>query len=216
MEPEAPRAAKARDRVLRAAMDIIVERGLDRLRLAEIARRTSMSEGHVLYYFGTKDQILIDTLVWSESRLTDRRRKAIAATDPGWDQLCVFVEQYLPKDYRDPVWALWVEAWARRHVEGRTAPLRQTAEVWEADLLAVLERGAAAGMFGPVPATFVKRLIALMNGFAVEILERVIRRPEVLDAVLEHCRLELDVSTPDGSRARDGKQSKTRPSATRR
>jgi AcrR family transcriptional regulator len=213
MEPEGPRAAKARDRVLRAAMDIIVERGLDRLRLAEIARRTKMSEGHVLYYFGTKDRILIDTLVWSESRLTGRRRRAISAVAPGWDQLRVFVEQYLPKDFRDPVWALWVEAWARRHVEGRTAPLRQTADVWEADLVAILERGAEAGAFGPVPQTFVKRLIALMNGFAVEILERVIRRSEVLDAVLEQCRLELD--TANGSRARDGKGSERSPSAIR-
>jgi hypothetical protein len=36
---EAPRAARARDRVLRASMDIIVERGLDRVRLAETAQR---------------------------------------------------------------------------------------------------------------------------------------------------------------------------------
>jgi AcrR family transcriptional regulator len=191
VEAEAPRAAKARDRVLRAAMDIIVERGLDRLRLAEIARRTKMSEGHVLYYFGTKDRILIETLVWSEAGVTERRRAAIGAAEPGWDQLRVFVDHYLPRDFEDPVWALWVESWARRHVEGRAAPLRETADVWESDLVAILERGALAGAFGPAPPTFTKRVIALMNGFSVEVLERVVDREDVLDLVLEQCRLEL-------------------------
>ena len=38
MEAPAPRGARAGDRVLRDSMDIIVERGLDRVRLAEIAR----------------------------------------------------------------------------------------------------------------------------------------------------------------------------------
>lgn len=77
MAPSAPRAARARGRVLRAAMDIIVERGLDGVRLADIARRARMSEGHVLYYFRTKNQILIETLVWSEEQLAGRRQSAI-------------------------------------------------------------------------------------------------------------------------------------------
>src|ERR671937_93275 len=100
----APRGARARDRVLRAAMGTIVERGLDGVRLAEIARRSNMSEGHVLYYFGTKSRILIETLIWSEERLTRRRREAIASASAGWDQLRTFVDLYLPRDFEDPVW----------------------------------------------------------------------------------------------------------------
>jgi AcrR family transcriptional regulator len=192
MEAEAPRAARARDRVLRAAMDIIVDRGLDRVRLAEIARRANMSEGHVLYYFGTKNRILAETLVWSEAGVTKRRRAALEAAAPGWDQLGVFVDFYLPRDYQDPVWALWVEAWARRHIEDQTAPLRQTAETWRHDLLLILDRGRQQGAFGKSPLSFANRLIALMNGFAIEILERASQRDEVVETVLEQCHLELD------------------------
>jgi AcrR family transcriptional regulator len=192
MEAEAPRAARARDRVLRAAMDIIVDRGLDRVRLAEIARRANMSEGHVLYYFGTKNRILAETLVWSEAGVTERRRAALEAAAPGWDQLEVFVDFYLPRDYQDPVWALWVEAWARRHIEDQTAPLRQTAETWRHDLLLILDRGRQQGAFGKSPLSFANRLIALMNGFAIEILERASQRDEVVETVLEQCHLELD------------------------
>ena len=45
------------------------------------------------------------------------------------------------------------------------------------------------------PATFTRRLIALMNGFSVEILERIVRREEVIGLVMEQCRLELDPRT---------------------
>lgn len=192
METEAPRAARARDRVLRASMDIIVERGLDRVRLAEIARRANMSEGHVLYYFGTKNRILAETLVWSEAAVTHRRRAALSSTTAGWDQLRVFVDLYLPRDYQDPVWALWVEAWARRHIEDQTAPLRETAETWRHDLLEILDRGREQEAFGPIPPSFLSRLIALMNGFAIEILERASEREDVVETVLEQCHLELD------------------------
>jgi AcrR family transcriptional regulator len=198
----APRGARARDRVLRAAMDTIVERGLDGVRLAEIARRSKMSEGHVLYYFGTKNRILIETLLWSEERLTRRRREAIAAAGPGWDQLRTFIDLYLPRDFQDPVWGLWVEAWARRHVEDHGVPLRQTSDAWEADLLAILDRGEDTGTFSARPPTFAKRLIALMNGFSVQILERAVERDEVIETVLEQCRIELgSANGRDGGRS---------------
>jgi len=191
-----PRAAQARDRVLRAAMDIIVERGLDGVRLAEIARRSNMSEGHVLYYFGTKDRILVETLVWSEAKLARRRRGTIERAEPGWAQLRVFIGQYLPRDYKDPYWALWVESWARRHVAELGVPLRATAEAWEADLLAILDRGTEVGAFAARLPTFTSRLVALMNGFAVEILERTVRRDDVVELVMEQCRIELEPRTP--------------------
>src|SRR5262245_32058751 len=104
-------------------MDIIVERGIDQLRLAEISRRTGMSTGHVLYYFGTKDRILIETLLWAEEGLARRRRAAIEAVPPGWPQLETFVTHFLPEGVDSPVWSLWVEMWARRHAVDRAADL---------------------------------------------------------------------------------------------
>ena len=46
---------RSRDRVLLAALDLITEVGIDRVRLAEIARRASMSSGQVMYYFTSKE-----------------------------------------------------------------------------------------------------------------------------------------------------------------
>src|SRR5512133_1380079 len=191
MAETAPRAARARDRVMRAAMDIIGDRGLDGLRLAEIARRANMSEGHVLYYFVTKNRILVETLRWGEGTLAERRRRSLADAAPGWTQLEILIDLYLPRDFEDPLGALWVEAWARRHIESDVAPLRETSEAWANDLDDVLERGRGAGAFADPPSSFARRLFALMNGFAVQILERVETRDEVLAIVLEQCRVEL-------------------------
>jgi AcrR family transcriptional regulator len=172
-------------------MTVIVERGLDQLRLSEIARMTGMSTGHVLYYFGTKDRILIETLQWAEEDLAVRRREAIAAAAPGWEQLRVYVDHYLPRSVDDPVWALWVEIWARRHRDKHIPRLRSTAAGWERDLKVILRRGRRAGAFTGGDGTFVTRLDALMNGFAVQILERTRRRDEVVTLVLEQCEIEL-------------------------
>ena len=189
MDPAA--GLSPQDRVLRAAMDIIVERGLGELRLAEISRRTGMSTGHVLYYFGTKDRILIETLKWNEADLATRRKLTLSATPPGWDQLKEFIRCYLPEGVSDPVWALWVEAWAQRHRDVYAGEVRQTAAGWDRDLRAVLRRGRAAGAFSGGGGSFPRRLIALMDGLAIQILQGTRDGAQATALTLEQCRVEL-------------------------
>jgi AcrR family transcriptional regulator len=172
-------------------MDIIVERGLDQLRLAEIARRTKMSTGHVLYYFGTKDRILVETLQWCEGGVRQRRRAAISAAVPGWPQLRVFIDYYLPSSPDDPTWALWVEIWARRHSDKDVVVINEMAAGWQRDLRSILRRGRQAGAFVGGYGSFPVRLTALMNGFAVHVLEKTRGVDEVTDLTLEQCRIEL-------------------------
>src|SRR5580700_11519712 len=57
---------RSRDRVLQAALDLITEAGIDQVRVAEIARRAGMSSGQVMYYFTSKEHILLETLAWCE------------------------------------------------------------------------------------------------------------------------------------------------------
>ncbi|MGB8944903.1 MAG: helix-turn-helix domain-containing protein, partial [Streptomyces sp.] len=48
-------------------MEMIAERGLEKLTMAALGREVGMSSGHLLYYFRTKDELLLRTLEWSES-----------------------------------------------------------------------------------------------------------------------------------------------------
>ncbi|MFD0359689.1 TetR/AcrR family transcriptional regulator, partial [Streptomyces sp. NPDC127110] len=61
--------APPREDVLAAAMATIAERGLEGLTMAGLGRQVGMSSGHLLYYFGSKDELLLQTLEWSEAAL---------------------------------------------------------------------------------------------------------------------------------------------------
>src|SRR6476660_2660011 len=86
-----PHGQRSRDRVLQASLELIAEVGIDRVRLAEIARRAGMSSGQVMYYFTTKEHILFETLAWSEHEEGMRRKAALAKVTGAWRQLERFI-----------------------------------------------------------------------------------------------------------------------------
>ena len=68
---------RSRERILKAAVELITEAGIDQVRVAEIARRASMSSGQVMYYFTSKEHILLETLAW-------RDHQDLIRTRPPW------------------------------------------------------------------------------------------------------------------------------------
>jgi len=64
-----------RERILQAAMDTIAERGMARLRMADVGERVGMSPGHILYYYRSKQRLLLETLRWSDDRLAEQRAR---------------------------------------------------------------------------------------------------------------------------------------------
>ena len=53
---------KTRERIIAAASKILAEKGYDATTLREIAREAQAGPGLVHYYFGGKDQLLIEVL----------------------------------------------------------------------------------------------------------------------------------------------------------
>ncbi|MER5640706.1 TetR/AcrR family transcriptional regulator [Kitasatospora sp. NPDC002227] len=172
-EPRTRRAARPREEVYAAARAAIADHGLAKLTMAGLGKQLQMSAGHLLYYFGSKDQLLLETLRWSEEQLGERRRAALQVPG-GWAQLAAYTELYLPEGPGDPRWILWLEVWGRSpaSAEIRQGQLEIEAP-WQADLVALLESGAAAGEFttdpaGP-PADRAVQLRALLDGLAVPV-----------------------------------------------
>ena len=56
-----------REQMLRAAAELIGERGFSETRIADVARRAGASPALVIYYFATKDQLLTEALRFSEA-----------------------------------------------------------------------------------------------------------------------------------------------------
>ncbi|WP_372341266.1 TetR/AcrR family transcriptional regulator [Streptomyces sp. CC224E] len=171
-------------------MAMIAEHGLERLTMAALGREVGMSSGHLAYHFGSKDELLLRTLEWSEGRLGARRRELLAGAAGVRERLDAYVDLYVPDAARDPHWTLWLEVFNRSRAFGDDARARQAAieGAWHRDLVALLAEGISRGEFRPVdPDRFATRLRALLDGFSIHVAIglRGVERAQVLVHVRE-------------------------------
>ncbi|WP_078888988.1 TetR/AcrR family transcriptional regulator [Streptomyces sclerotialus] len=153
-------------------MVAIAEGGLAALTMSALAKRLGTSGGHILYYFGSKDLLLLEALRFSEAKLAGERRALLARRLGAVRMLDAFVDLYLPRGARDPRWMLWIELWARTAVN---EPLREAQEeldrAWREDLAALLAKGVAQGRFAPGDcAGRASELLALLDGLSTRVV----------------------------------------------
>lgn len=181
-------AQDRRNQALEAAMLAIAERGLDAVSMRDIAVRAGMSAGHILYYFGSKDALLLEVLRWSEDDLAQRRRAALAQVRGRDRRLRRFCEWYLPDAANDPRWNLWAQLAARPPTDPATKrELLAMLQAWVDDLAAIVGDAASA-----------ERHCSLMDGLAMDILLELPgrTRARALRIVTEAMARDLEGSTP--------------------
>ncbi|GGT16972.1 TetR/AcrR family transcriptional regulator [Streptomyces purpureus] len=163
----------AQERMLEEAMSAIAEDGLAALTMSALAERLGTSGGHILYYFGSKDRLLLEALRWSEAALTEERKALLARRVTAERKLDLFLELYLPRGPRDPRWTLWIELWARTPANEELRQAQEEMDLgWQQDLEALLARGVDAGRFAPdldVPAR-ASELLALLDGLSTRVV----------------------------------------------
>jgi AcrR family transcriptional regulator len=161
--------------VLLAAVDAFAERGADGVRLKDISDRVGMSPGHILYYFGRKDRVLLETLRWSENELTEQRRAELARMRSPWRAIERFIDLYLPESDADPRWNLWAQVSVRPPVDREDQVLLgQLEAAWIEDLAGWVGLGLESGVFRwPARAedaeSFALRWVLVMNGAAEQV-----------------------------------------------
>ncbi|MDF3302544.1 TetR/AcrR family transcriptional regulator [Streptomyces tropicalis] len=180
-------------------MEMIAERGLEKLTMAALGREVGMSSGHLLYYFRSKDELLLQTLEWSERGLGAERGRLLTRTAPARERLDAYVGLYVPDGHRDPHWTLWLEVWNRSKNAADDARDRQVAieGAWHRDLAALVAEGVSRGEFRAVDADrFATRLRALLDGFSIHVAIGL--RGTGRAQVLAHVREFLDESLAAG------------------
>jgi len=187
---------RSRDRVLQAAVELITEAGIDKVRVAELARRASMSSGQVMYYFTSKEHILLETLAWQDNQDFIRTLAAMANVKGAWRQLERFVGLYLPAGPADPTWILWIEAWARApHNREVSQFLEELFAPWSEALAAIVAGGIEDGVFAPSEAVddFTIRFTAMLDGFALLRLRHMHKpsRKRLIELAMTSARAEL-------------------------
>ncbi|MEV6948491.1 TetR/AcrR family transcriptional regulator [Streptomyces sp. NPDC051172] len=166
--------APPREQLLAAAMAMIAERGLEKLTMAALGREVGMSSGHLLYYFRTKDELLLQALEWSEGRLGAERGRLLAHGGTARERLDAYVDLYVPDGHRDPHWTLWLEVWNRSQSAAAESAARDRQAaiegVWHRDLVALIAEGVSRAEFRRVdPDRYATRLRALLDGFSIHV-----------------------------------------------
>ncbi|MEX2274414.1 MAG: TetR/AcrR family transcriptional regulator [Actinomycetota bacterium] len=176
-----------RERVLRAAAEAIAERGFADTRIADIADRAGMSPGHVMYYFSSKEELLLEALRFSEdSRFYDGLAAELDRAPGAAGRLARFIELSIPGGARDEQWTLWLELWTRAvHDPTIVDRLEQRDARWTDALAAILREGIADGSFDPVDIRTCEELSMLLTGYAIQITSGMPSYPR--DAAVRAC-----------------------------
>ena len=167
-------ADQRREQMLRAALEVIAERGYPETRIADVAERAGTSPALVIYYFKTKDQLLTEAIRFSEDTWYEAGTRRMAAISTAAGRLEELVAMScLPEADAEPQssWLLWLDLWAQAVRHPEVAGVRQKFdERWRETICALVLDGQEAGEFGPVdPADFAVTLSALLDGLAVQI-----------------------------------------------
>ena len=174
------RGDRRRRQIVEAALEEIRSQAVADVQLAAVAARAGLGPSHVLYYFGSRDEVLIAAVAHAEQALAAGRGERLRAIADPAERLAAFVDAYLPDDRHDPVWKLWIEGWLRSPSRGEFAVVGQEADQgWMADLVGCLEHAAAAGGALPDPApVYARRFIWFLDGLAVHLLADHVAREE--------------------------------------
>ncbi len=163
-----------REQMLRAALDVIVERGYADTRIADVAERTGTSPALVIYYFKTRDQLLTEAIRYSEDTWYAEFLLRLETIPTAAGRLTELIGMNcLPGADPEPhsYWLLWLDLWALSPRNPGVAAVREKSdERWREAIRSIVLAGQDAGEFSPVDADdFTITLSALLDGLAVQI-----------------------------------------------
>jgi AcrR family transcriptional regulator len=163
-----------REQMLRAALDVIADRGYADTRIADVAERIGISPALVIYYFKTKDQLLTESIRYLDNLwyADGQRRMAELPTAAARIEEIVAMS-CLPEADTEPrsSWTLWLDFWALAARNPEVARLRQKDdENWRDMIGSVVRSGQEAGEFRALDSdSFAILLCSLLDGLAIQI-----------------------------------------------
>jgi AcrR family transcriptional regulator len=175
-----PRQRRSKDRhqeILEAAARVITDRGLADTRISDIAERCGVSPGLILYYFDSKDRLLVEALTHANDQFYLRLSRELRRTPSARDQLARIVELsvpgLLPEYERLDEWALWVEIWVRALRDPNLAKEREELDRrWRRSIADIIRRGRSTGEFpeGRDAEDLGLQIGAMIDGLAIQVL----------------------------------------------
>lgn len=160
-----------RIQMLRAAAELVCERGFSETRISDVAKRAGVSSALVIYYFGTRDRLLVDALRYSEESFYEAAERMLAEIPSLHERLSVLVQWTCVPNADNEIpgaWGLWFDLWAQafRHDEVKAGRVELDAR-WRRMIVDAVE---SADLDIDVDARmFALEFSALLDGLSIQV-----------------------------------------------
>jgi AcrR family transcriptional regulator len=164
--------------ILEAAARVITNRGLAETRISDIAEQCGVSPGLILYYFASKDRLLVEALTYANDRFYLEQSRDLRRMSSARQQLDRLIELsvpgLLPEFERLDEWALWIEIWVRALRDPTMAQEREVLDRrWRQSIADIVRHGRSTGEFsenGVDADELGLRIGAFIDGLAIQVL----------------------------------------------
>ncbi|HEV7419965.1 MAG TPA: TetR/AcrR family transcriptional regulator [Mycobacterium sp.] len=161
--------------MLRAAAELICERGFGDTRIADVAKRAGVSSALVIYYFGTRDRLLVDALRHSEESFYEAAEKMLAEVTSLRERLSLLIKWTCVPEADNEIpgaWGLWFDLWAQafRHDEVKAGRVELDARWRKMIVDAIKSAEASDELEVDVDARlFALEFSALLDGLSIQV-----------------------------------------------
>jgi len=201
MQGDPPAVDARRRQLLRAAARVIGRRGFADTRVTDVAREAGVSSALVIYYFGTRDQLLIAALRHAEDAFYEAFWARVAQDESAagrLERIVGLVVQPRELDDMPGSWVLWLDvlAQAPRHPELAQDRVELDAR-WRSTIIDVVRYGIRRGEFAEVDAEqFGLMLTSVLDGLALQLVlaDPVVTAERARAVVAELCERYLGVA----------------------
>ena len=156
--------------MLRAAAELICERGFGDTRIADVAKRAGVSSALVIYYFGTRDRLLVDALRYSEESFYEAAEQMLAEVPSLREQLSLLIHWWCVPEGAGEIpgaWGLWFDLWAQafRHDEIKAGRAELDAR-WRKMIIHALD---SSELSARDKRMFALEFAALLDGLSIQV-----------------------------------------------
>jgi AcrR family transcriptional regulator len=156
--------------MLRAAAELICERGFGDTRIADVAKRAGVSSALVIYYFGTRDRLLVDALRYSEESFYEAAEQMLAEVSSLRERLSLLIQWTCVPEGAGEIpgaWGLWFDLWAQafRHDEIKAGRAELDAR-WRKMIVDALD---SSDLSAKDKRMFALEFAALLDGLSIQV-----------------------------------------------
>lgn len=156
-----------RPQILAAAAEVISKRGIAGTRISDVAARAGTSSAAVLYWFESKDRLLLEALTAAEDRFDQALADRLADLSGPSERLRALIEASA-EGYD---WTMWMELWARALRDPEMHETRQRLDDrWREEIARHVRDGQDTGEYatGSEPDRVALLLASLLDGLALQ------------------------------------------------